>query len=401
MTFFISYIFFSFPKYIFLIFFYFIFHFKKWKIMNLLDLDYLIIFIFVFLYLSNSSLSIVHQILWSLMYCLFFFILSNYEDIKEKKFFINILKIMVLCFVAKILLTILLSLYIEYPISREGFISLFTRIPNNYYLNFTKDASQLSKYVTNISSFYLMLYILTFATISYIVLNKSRIGFLFFVLLLFIFILGNGFGSRSFIIFFAISFFLLILHSLKFHKNNLYSIILLVILFVIIILNNSNLLIKDNLTATQRLTINDYRTGFFRIEDNYYGIKAVLNGYAGENIEVFMKKINEHGYFIRQRIFHNEYLNSIYFGGYICLLLFIYLNFKFLYFIFNTKYPNDKNYFITIMYIFLSFQFLFNIEIPLTTDKNFFLIFLTFYIFAKNINKKYKFNFRFINNLKK
>ena len=261
--------------------------------MNLLDLDYLIIFIFVFLYLSNSSLSIVHQILWSLMYCLFFFILSNYEDIKEKKFFINILKIMVLCFVAKILLTILLSLYIEYPISREGFISLFTRIPNNYYLNFTKDASQLSKYVTNISSFYLMLYILTFATISYIVLNKSRIGFLFFVLLLFIFILGNGFGSRSFIIFFAISFFLLILHSLKFHKNNLYSIILLVILFVIIILNNSNLLIKDtnllikdNLTAFQRLTINDYRTGFFRIEDNYYGIKAVLNGYAGENIEL-------------------------------------------------------------------------------------------------------------------
>jgi hypothetical protein len=413
MTFFISYIFFSFPKYIFLIFFYFIFHFKKWKIMNLLDLDYLIIFIFVFLYLSNSPLTIVHQILWSLMYCLFFFILSNYEDIKEKKFFIKILKIMVLCFVAKILLTVLLSLYIEYPISREGFISLFTRIPNNYYLNFTKDISQLSKYVTSISNFYLLLYILTFSTISYIIFYKSRISYLFFVLLLFIFILGNSFGSRSFLIFFVISFFLLTFHSSKFYKNNLYSIILLVILFVIIILTNSNLLIKDNLTASQRLTIkdnltasqrltiNDYRTGFFRIEDNYYGIKAVLNGYAGKNIDVFMEKINEHGYFVKQRIFHNEYLNSIYFGGYICLLLFIYLNLKFLYYIFNIKYPKDKHYFITIIYIFLSFQFLFNIEIPLTTDKNFFLIFLTFYIFAKNINKNNKFNFRFINNLKK
>lgn len=309
---------------------------------------------------------------------------------------------MVLCFVAKIVLTILLSLYIKYPISREGFISLFTRIPNNYYLNFTKGASQLSKYVTSISSFYLMLYILTFSTISYIISNKSRIGFLFFVILLAIFILGDKFGSRSFMIFFAVSFFLLTLHSLKFHKNNLYSIILLVILFVIIISTNSNLLIKDtnsnllvkdNLTALQRFAVNDYRTGFFRIEDNYYGIKAVLNGYTGEKIEVYMKMVNEHGYFIKQRIFHNEYLNSIYFGGYICLLLFIYLNFKFLYFIFNIKYSNDKNYFITIIYIFLSFQFLFNIEIPLTADKNFFLIFLTFFIIAKNINKKYKFNF--------
>jgi hypothetical protein len=341
------------------------------------------------------------------MYCLFFFILSNYEDIKEKKFFIKILKIMVLCFVAKILLTILLSLYIEYPISREGFISLFTRIPNNYYLNFTKDASQLSKYVTSISNFYLLLYVLTFSTISYMIFNKSRISFLFFSLLLFIFILGTSFGSRSFLIFFVISFFLLTFHSSKFYKNNLYSIILLVILFVIISLNNSNnsnnsnLLIKDNLTSTERLLIKDYRTGFFRIDDNYYGIKAVLNGYAGKNIEVFMEKINEHGYFVKQRIFHNEYLNSIYFGGYICLLLFIYLNLKFLYYIFNIKYPNDKHYFITIIYIFLSFQFLFNIEIPLTTDKNFFLIFLTFYIFAKNINKNNKFNFRFINNLKK
>jgi hypothetical protein len=258
--------------------------------------------------------------------------------------------------------------------------------------------------VTSISNFYLLLYILTFSTIAYIIFHKSRISFLFFALLLFIFILGDRFGSRSFLIFFAISFFLLTFHSSKFYKNNLYSIVLLVIFFIIISLNNfnnSNLLIKDNLTSIERLFINDYRTGFFRIEDNYYGILAVLNGYAGKNIEVFMEKINEHGYFVKQRIFHNEYLNSIYFGGYICLLLFIYLNLKFLYYIFNIKYPNDKHYFITVIYIFLSFQFLFNIEIPLTTDKNFFLIFLTFYIFAKNINKNNKFNFRFINNLKK
>jgi hypothetical protein len=352
------------------------------------------------------------------MYCLFFFILSNYEDIKEKKFFIKILKIMILCFVAKILLTILLSLYIEYPISREGFISLFTKIPNNYYLNFTKDVSQLSKYVTSISNFYLLLYILTFSTISYIIFYKSRISYLFSVLLLFIFILGNSFGSRSFLIFFVISFFLLTFHSSKFYKNNLYSIILLVILFVIISLNNSNLLInnsnllikdnsnllikdnsnllikdnsnlliKDNLTSIERLVINDYRTGFFRIVDNYYGIKAVLNGYAGKNIEVFMEKINEHGYFVKQRIFHNEYLNSIYFGGYICLLFFIYLNCKFLYFIFSNYYSCHKNYFVTFIYIFFSFQFLFNIEIPLTTEKNFLLIFFTFYIIAKHQKK--------------
>jgi hypothetical protein len=324
------------------------------------------------------------------MYCLFFFILSNYEDIKEKKFFIKIIKIMVLCFVAKILLTILLSLYIEYPISREGFISLFTRIPNNYYLNFTKDVSQLSKYVTSISNFYLLLYILTFSTISYIIFYKSRISYLFFVLLLFIFILGTSFGSRSFLIFFVISFFLLTFHSSKFYKNNIYFIILLVIFFIIISLNNSNnsnLLIKDNLTSTQRLLINDYRTGFFRIEDNYYGIKAVLNGYAGKNIEVFMEKINEHGYFVKQRIFHNEYLNSIYFGGYICFLFFIYLNCKFLYFIFSNYYSCHKNYFVTFIYIFFSFQFLFNIEIPLTTEKNFLLIFFTFYIIAKHQKK--------------
>ena len=390
MTFFISYIFFSFPKYIFVIFFYFIFHFKKWKIMNFLDHDYLIIFFFVFLYLSISPLSIVHKILWSLMYCLFFFILSNYEDIKEKKFFIKILKIMILCFVAKILLTILLSLYIEYPISRQGFISLFTGIPNNYYLNSTKDASQLSKYVTNISTFYLMLYVLTFSTISYIIFYKSRIGFLFFSLLLFIFILGNSFGSRSFLIFFVISFFLLTFHSSKFYKNNIYSIILLVIFFITISLNNfnnSNLLIKNNLTSIQRLVVHNYKTGFFRIEDNYYGIKAVLNGYAGKNIEVFMEKINEHGIFLKQRIFHNEYLNSIYFGGYICLLFFIYLNCKFLYFIFSNYYSYHKNYFVTFIYIFFSFQFVFNIEIPLTTEKSFLLIFFTFYIIAKHQKK--------------
>jgi hypothetical protein len=390
MTFFISYIFFSFPKYIFLIFFYFIFNFKKWKIINLLDLDYLIIFIFVFLYLSNSPISIVHQILWSLMYCLFFFIFSNYEDIKKKKFFISLLKIMVLCFLAKIILTILLSFYIKYPISRDGFISLFTRIPNNYYLNFTKNASQLSKYVTSISNFYLLLYILTFSTIAYIIFHKSRISFLFFALLLFIFILGDRFGSRSFLIFFVISFFLLTFHSSKFYKNNLYSIVLLVIFFIIISLNNfnnSNLLIKDNLTAIKRLTTNDYRTGFFRIEDNYYGIKAVLNGYAGKNIEVFMEMVNEHGYFMKQRIFHNEYLNSIYFGGYICLLFFIYLNCKFLYFIFSNYYLYRKNYFVTFIYIFFSFQFLFNIEIPLVTEKNFLLIFFTFYVIAKHQKK--------------
>jgi hypothetical protein len=324
------------------------------------------------------------------MYCLFFFILSNYEDIKEKKFFIKILKIMILCFVAKILLTILLSLYIEYPISRQGFISLFTGIPNNYYLNSTKDASQLSKYVTNISTFYLMLYVLTFSTISYIIFYKSRIGFLFFSLLLFIFILGNSFGSRSFLIFFVISFFLLTFHSSKFYKNNIYSIILLVIFFITISLNNfnnSNLLIKNNLTSIQRLVVHNYKTGFFRIEDNYYGIKAVLNGYAGKNIEVFMEKINEHGIFLKQRIFHNEYLNSIYFGGYICLLFFIYLNCKFLYFIFSNYYSYHKNYFVTFIYIFFSFQFVFNIEIPLTTEKSFLLIFFTFYIIAKHQKK--------------
>ena len=137
------------------------------------------------------------------------------------------------------------------------------------------------------------------------------------------------------------------------------------------------------------MLINDYRTGFFRIDDNYYGIKAVLNGYAGKNIEVFMEKINEHGYFVKQRIFHNEYLNSIYFGGYICLLFFIYLNCKFLYFIFSNYYPYHKKYFVTFIYIFFSFQFLFNIEIPLTTEKNFLLIFFTFYVIAKHQKNLY------------
>jgi hypothetical protein len=245
--------------------------------------------------------------------------------------------------------------------------------------------------VTSISNFYLLLYILTFSTIAYIIFNKSRISFLFFALLLFIFILGDRFGSRSFLIFFVISFFLLTFHSSKFYKNNLYSIVLLVIFFIIISLNNfnnSNLLIKDNLTAIKRLTTNDYRTGFFRIEDNYYGIKAVLNSYAGKNIEVFMEMVNEHGYFMKQRIFHNEYLNSIYFGGYICLLFFIYLNCKFLYFIFSNYYLYRKNYFVTFIYIFFSFQFLFNIEIPLVTEKNFLLIFFTFYVIAKHQKKK-------------
>lgn len=424
---------FSVPKYyLFIIFNALLFFFKNIRKFHLILFSNkkevifsIIIFFMMYSFFNSYEFSQTKKIGWSLIYPIFYLSFILNKNIFNEKNFLTFLNILFFGSFLYILYTFLISFIIGYPVLRNGLIHpnqiiLFLVKEFLYNTEFTYSDMILQR--VNIAFLYLKIYTCVIAIVAISIYKKSQnSNYLIFLPILFI--TGLSFGSRSFAIFFIMSNFYIFLFN-----RNIFNFIILFI-NVLILIFNINFFINDKTSQNylkffkinnEKIKIineqtknNELNYSFFdinslsntgkripknleelsqsRLKDNITGFKAILNLKSKFDFVEYFKEENPESYFIKQKFFHNTYLNFFYLGGFLAFLLFIIINLNFFFnMVLNYKKTINDPKFNSLVFLFFSFQYIFFIETPLLTDKNILFIYLVFVCFSKKINNEMK-----------
>ena len=376
-------------------------------------------------FFNSYEFSQTKKIGWSLIYPIFYmsFILNN--NIFNEKNFLTFLKILFFASFLYILYTFLISFIIGYPIFRNGLIhpnQTIIFLVKKFLYNTEFTYSDLILERVNIAFLYLKMYLCVIAIVAISIFKKSQnSNFLIFLPLLFI--IGLSYGSRSFAFFFIMSNFYIFLFN-----RNIFNFIILFINVLILIFNinfftndkTSQIYFKFFKLNEEKIKIineqtknNELNYSFFdinslnntskripkdlkeisqsRLKDNITGFKAILKLKSKFDFVEYFKKENPESYFIKQKFFHNTYLNFFYLGSFLAFLFFIIINLNFLFnMVLNYKKTINDPKFNSLFFLFFAFQYIFFIETPLLTDKNILFIYLVFVCFSKKINNEVK-----------
>ena len=421
---------FSLPKYYILIILNALFlFFKNYKNLNQFikkkEIFYsILIFTLMYFFFDQYDFNKIKKIGWPILCSAFYLSIIFNKNIFNKKNFLLFLKILFFASFIYIIYSFIVSFIIGYPILRNGLIhpnQTILFLLNEIFYNKEFSYSDMILQRVNIAFLYLKIYLCTFGIISISILKKSKnSNYLIFLPVLLI--IGLSFGSRSFAVFFIISNIFIII----FNRNILSFLIVFVNILILIFninfftndkttknylkifkLNEEKIKIINNETKNNELNysffdINSLNTTINRIpkdieelqnitqsrlKDNIIGFKAIINLKSKNDFIEFFKKENPESYFLKQKFFHNTYLNFFYLGNYISFILFILIN---LIFFFNIvlgfkKKINYQNL-ISLSYLFFSFQYIFLIETPFLTDKSVIFIYILFFCFSQKIN---------------
>lgn len=381
----------------------------------------IIIFLIMCSFFYSYDFSIIKIISWASLYAMFYLTFILNENIFSKKKYLFFLKILFFATLFYIIYTFIVSFIIEYPILRNGLLhpnKIMILLFKDFFYDIDYNYEQLILERVNIAFLYLKIYTCTIALISILIIEKSK-NLIFLILLPILLIIGTSFGSRSFIIFFLISNIFLII----FNKNTMSFLIIFINLLILIF--NINFFMNEKTSESylkffkfdnERINAvinqtndNELNYKFFdtnslsntkerfpknlnemkiasksRLQDNIIGFKAILYLKSKNDLVEYFKKENPDSYFIKQKFFHNTYLNFFYLGSFWAFLLFTIININFflnliLYFKENKNNPTLYSLF----FLFIGFQYIFFIETPLLTDKNIFFIYLVFFCFSK------------------